>query len=269
GGLTASLHFALGLAHFELKQFSEAADEMHQCLAKRKQPALTPINTDTLTAAPQHCLALCLVNLGDAAAAEKAFAAALVETGHVEIATLDYATFLRNENRALDALHQLHGIVTVNARNVAAWRLGGEIALSQPEFLEFARDWTSEAFKALPENPIIAAQRAEVLTLSSEPSVAAQIWEKLWSSEHEPRTLAALILCEVANGQPAHAPNPGTDEQATSRAFVEWYQKLIAAHAKPLVEKINGRVEALARPLPTAGQMLQAALSEVAAPVGV
>ena len=38
GGLTASLHFALGLAHFELKQFREAADQMRQCLTKRKQP---------------------------------------------------------------------------------------------------------------------------------------------------------------------------------------------------------------------------------------
>ena len=53
GGLTASLHFALGLAHFELKQFSEAADQMRQCLARRRQPGLTPINTDILTAAPR------------------------------------------------------------------------------------------------------------------------------------------------------------------------------------------------------------------------
>ena len=60
GGLTASLHFALGLAHLEQKQFCEAADQMRQCLAKRHQPALAPINKEIHQAGPRHCLALCL-----------------------------------------------------------------------------------------------------------------------------------------------------------------------------------------------------------------
>src|SRR5262249_48220007 len=75
--LTASLNFSLGLAHLELKQFSEAADQMRQCLAKRAKPGLAPINKDILTAAPHHCLALALVHSGDAAGAEKAFQAGL------------------------------------------------------------------------------------------------------------------------------------------------------------------------------------------------
>jgi len=267
GGLTASLHFALGLAQFELKQFGEAADQMRQCLAKRKQPGLTPINTDILTAAPAHCLALCLARLGDPAAAEKAFVAALAETGHAAAAKLDYAQFLLNQDRHVDALHQLHSLVEADSRHLAAWRLGGETALGRPEFLEFALDWTAEAFKALPENPVIAAQRAEALLLNRQPSGALPLWEKIWSSEHEPRTLAAVILCEVATDQPAHAPNVGEDERATSLAFVEWYQKLIAARAKSLLETINARVDALSRTLPTAAEMLQAALAEAAAPL--
>jgi glycosyltransferase involved in cell wall biosynthesis/ADP-heptose:LPS heptosyltransferase/SAM-dependent methyltransferase len=269
GGLTASLHFALGLAHFELKQFSEAADQMRQCLAKRKQLGLTPINTDILTAAPPHCLALCLARLGDLPAAEKAFVAALAETGHVEAAKLDYAQFLLNGNRHLDALHQLNSLVAADPRHLAAWRLGGEIALVRPEFLEFALDWTAEAVQALPANPVMAAQRAEALMLNRHASEALPLWEKIWNSEHEPRTLAALILCEIATDRPAHAPNVGDDERATSLAFVEWYQKLIAARAKPLLDEINARVDALARTLPAAAEMLQAALSEAAAPLAV
>lgn len=268
GGLTASLHFALGLAHFELKQFSEAADQMRQCLAKRKQPGLTPINTDILSAAPQHCLALCLAQLGDTVAAEKAFAAAIAEPSRAEAAKLDYAKFLLANNHHVDALHQLHGIVRADPRHAAAWRLGGEIALGRGDYLEFALDWTAEAFKALPENPIVAAQRAEALMLNGEPAAAAQLWEKIWSSEHEPRTLAALILCEMAAGQQQlHRPNEGPDEQATSRAFIEWYQKLIAARAKPVLDKINGRLDPLARSLPFAVRLLRNALSE-AGPVG-
>jgi tetratricopeptide (TPR) repeat protein len=267
GGLTASLHFALGLAHYELKQFSEAADQMRQCLSKRKLAALTPINTDILTAAPQHCLALCLAKLGDAAAAEQAFAAALTETG-AGAAKLDYARFLLNEKRAVDALRQLHALVTTDARHVDGWRLGGEISLSRPEFLEFARDWTAEAFRALPENPLIAAQRAEALMMTSDPSGARELWERLWRSEPEPGTLAALILCEVAAGLPAHAPNAGGDELAASRAFIRWYQKLIAARAKPMLDKISGSLEPLSRSLPTAAEMLHEALTGTETPVG-
>jgi glycosyltransferase involved in cell wall biosynthesis len=262
GGLTASLHLALGLAYFELKQFSEAADQMRQCLIKRKQPALTPVNTDIFAAPPQHCFALCLVKLGDLPGAEKAFVAALAETGPTEAARLDYAKFLKQQNRPVDALKQLHDLVTTNARNISAWRLGAEIALGSAEFLEFARDWTGEAFQALPDNPIIAAQRAEALMLNGDPSAAAPLWEKLWSSEPDPRTLAALILCEVAAGLPAHLPNAGPDELATSRAFVERYQQLIAIRAKTLMAIINARLHPLSRTLPTAAQMLQTALSE-------
>jgi tetratricopeptide (TPR) repeat protein len=268
GGLTASLHFALGLAHFELKQFSEAADQMRQCLAKRKQPCLTPVNTDILTAAPQHCLALCLAQLGDAAAAEKAFVTALAENGSREATRLDFARFLRNENRPVDALNQLHGAVAANARCQAAWRLGGEIALGSREFLEFALDWTAEALQALPENPVIAGQRAEALMLNGKAAEAAPLWEQIWRSEHEPRTLAALVLCEVAAGLAPHAPHGDSDELATSRAFVEWYQKLISIRAKALTGSINGHLEPLSQTLPSAAGMLRNALSEAAAPLG-
>jgi len=156
-----------------------------------------------------------------------------------------------------------------DSRQVAAWQLGAEIALARPEFLEFSLDWTAEAAKALPENPVVAAQRAEALTLNNQAPAATPLWEMLWRSEPEPRTLAALILCETAAGRQPHAPNPGRDEEAASMAFVQWYQKLITVHAKPWIEIVNGRLEPLARVLPTAAQMLQNALSESDLPVGV
>ena len=72
-GLTASLHFSLGLALMELGQLAEAATQMRECLAKRNQPSLSPINKDINTAAPRHCLTLCEAQLGNGAAAEKSF----------------------------------------------------------------------------------------------------------------------------------------------------------------------------------------------------
>ena len=151
----------------------------------------------------------------------------------------------------------------------AAWRLGGEIALASAEFLEFARDWTGEAFKAVPENPVIAAQRAEALMLNGDTATASELWEKIWSSEHEPRTLAALILCETVGLKTLHATNGGRDEYATSLAFIAWYQKLIAVRAQPVIGKINAELERLSHALPTAAQMLEAALSEAALPAEI
>jgi tetratricopeptide (TPR) repeat protein len=265
-GLTASLHFALGLAHFELKQWREAAEHMRQCLVKRKQPALSPINTDILTAAPHHCLALSLVRLRDADGAEKAFQSALAETGRTEEVKLDYARFLAEHNRPLDAVHKVHELVAQNSRCLAAWRLGGEIALGRPEFLEFARDWTGEAMRYQAEDPVIAAQRAEALMLSGDTAEAAGLWERIWNSEHQPKALAALILCESVESQTARALEDAGVEKATSLAFVEWYQKLLTARMQTVVGRLNEQVEILARTLPTAAKIIESAIAQSAKP---
>ncbi|MDR3459820.1 MAG: glycosyltransferase [Verrucomicrobiae bacterium] len=265
GGLNASLHLALGLAFFELKRFSEAADQMRQCLAKRQKPALTPINVDIHGAAPWHCLALCLARTGDAKGADSAFQSATAETRRNEEARLDYARFLRNENRPVDALQQLHPVVARNPGNLAAWKLGGEIALSQAEFIEFACDWTGEAMTAMPGDVVIAGQRAEALLLSGNTTTALELWEKTWSNDRQPRSLAALIMCETIEAQTTHAPEDGRDETVTSQAFIEWYQKLIAYRASGTLDKINEQQDKLARALPTAAQILQTALAEAVA----
>jgi GT2 family glycosyltransferase len=305
GGLTASLHFALGLSNFELKNYREAAEQMRQCLAKRNQTALSPINTDIHTCAPNHCLALSLAKLGDHPGAEKAFLAALsrgsdasspqgrcdapvasfnetkasVAAGLATEASpspssdgaslpqqnvkLDYAKFLASQNRQLDALHKLNEIVAQNSRNAAAWRLGGEIALSQPDFLEFARDWTGEATRHLAEDIAITAQRAEVLLLSGDTASARELWERIYSTEPQPRALAALILCEAIESQTTHAPDEGAQETHTSREFIAWYQKLLATKAHTVVGRLNDQTEKLSRALPTAAGIIEKALFEV------
>jgi glycosyltransferase involved in cell wall biosynthesis/tetratricopeptide (TPR) repeat protein len=266
-GLTASLHFALGLSQFELKNFGEAAKQMQQCLSKRKQAALSPINTDILTVAPEHCLALSLAKLGDAAGAEKRFQKALAESGqnNFENVKLDYAKFLAGQNRFVEALQKLHEMVAANARNAVAWRTGGEIALGRAEFLEFARDWTGEAMRYVAEDLTVVAQRAEALMFSGDTAAAMELWEQIWNSERKPRILAALILCETIDAQTTHAPDDGPDESATSRAFIEWYKKLIALRAKTVVVRVNEQTEKLSRALPTAARMIETALAETQA----
>jgi glycosyltransferase involved in cell wall biosynthesis/predicted Zn-dependent protease len=261
-GLTASLHFALGLSHFELKDYRAAADQMRQCVAGRRRSALSPINTDILTAAPNHCLALSLARLDELAGAENAFQAALGEAGRLDEVKLDHAKFLLNQNRAVDALNELHEMVTANPGHEAAWKLGGEIALSQPEFLEFARDWTGEAMKHQADDLTINALRAEALMLTDDTAAAVGLWEHVWNREPQRKFLAALILCEVVEAPTTQAPEDAADELATSREFIAWYQKLIASHAQTTIGKINEAADKLSRTLPTAAKILEAALAE-------
>jgi hypothetical protein len=269
GGLTASLHFILGLAQFERKQFREAADQMRQCIAKRRLPAHSPINPDIHTGAPEHCLALSLARVGDGSGAEKAFQAALTvdstnrdRTERVELA---FAGFLADQHRGVEALQFLHGMITRNPGQLAAWELGAKIALSRPEFLEFALDWTGEALKHQPGNPALAEHRAEALLLNQAAGEAVKLWETLYERERKPRSLAAVILCDLVAGAPLNClPETAAEESACSREFIAWYQKLIALKAGRMVSQLNEQTEALSRTLPRAADILKTALNEAA-----
>jgi hypothetical protein len=71
-----------------------------------------------------------------------------------------------------------------------------------------------------------------------------------------------LILCETLESASQHAPDKIVDEPTTSRAFIKWYQRLIAMRAHPVIQRVNARLDDLSRTLPTAANMLQKALAE-------
>jgi hypothetical protein len=108
----------------------------------------------------------------------------------------------------------------------------------------------------------IAAQRAEALLLSGDTSSGRELWERIYASDHQPRALAALILCEATELNLQHGPDDDAQETATSREFVRWYQKLIAAKAQSVLERINEHTETVACALPTAAGMIEKALYE-------
>jgi hypothetical protein len=49
-----------------------------------------------------------------------------------------------------------------------------------------------------------------------------------------------------------------------SRAFLEWYQRLIHAGANETIVKLNSRLDALRESLPTAARLLDTAMAEAA-----
>mgnify|MGYP001189156709 CR=1 FL=1 len=262
GGLTASLHFALGLAHLERGQFSEAADQMRQCLAKRDRPTLSPILKEIRTAAPHHCLAVALWRSGDAEGAEQSFQTALQGPGSMDRIRLDYARFLVERERPVDALRALTECVTEKPDCVEAWRLGGQVALSRPDFLEFARDWTGEALRYVSADTVLRVQRATALLLSGDCEGAWELWRQAEGVSSHPETVAARLLCAAVTGRAMEPWDASIPEPAVSRAWLGWYQRLHRCGAHKVLVQLHDSLPGWAERLPTAARCLQAALEE-------
>lgn len=254
GGLTASQHFSLGLAYMELKQPSDAAEQMRQCIAKRDQPTLSPINAEIHKAGPQHCLAICLTALKDQPGARRAFQAALAGEASARV-RLDFARFEAASGQTLDALKILNQLAAENPGEAHIWRLGGEIALSRPDYASFASDWTSEAVKRCASDKTILLQRAEALTLNQQISEAIPFWQAAPAS---PRQHAALVLCEILSDG-GGTPIPALGESAVSREAIHWYRQWIRAGAHSVIHQLHERMETVRLQLPTFVQMWEKA----------
>lgn len=269
GGLTASLHFALGLAHFELRQFREAADQMRQCLAKRDHPALAPIHPEIRRAGPRHCLALALEQLGLADQAAEQFRLATAEDPQSLPPRSDYARFLAAQARATEALNLYFDLATENPNRLDLWFQGGQVALSQPEYLEVALDWTAEALRHIsletdePLAPRLLQQRAEALTLAGQCDSALPFWQRL-QPHAQPACLAALVLCETSVDSNRYLP-PAQLEPAVSREFIAWYQRLSRFQAHGTMQELIAHSSNLNSVLPLAGRLLSAAIAETEA----
>jgi tetratricopeptide (TPR) repeat protein len=262
-GLTATLHWLFGLACIELKNFAEGAEHMRRCLAKRDKPALSPINKNILKAGPHHCLALCLAALKQTDAADKMFRDAVNADPKSKSASFDYVRFLAGNGREIDALKQLHELTMSDPSDATLWLFGGQVALSQPAFLEFACDWTGEAVNIFPAHTGLAEQRAQALLLSGRIDEALPLWRQLAAGPN-PSHRAALLICEARLNLPMQPPSPDMAGRL-NQEFVLWYRRLLGANAKKIVSVLNRRMDLLRPVVPAAVQMLEAAMAEAGA----
>ena len=258
-GPTASMHFMLGLALMETGRHAEAIEQFRLCLSRRDRPALAPIHKDIRGAAPHHCLAICLKRAKQPGAAAKSFAEGLKEQPDSRPLRHDYARFLAEQGNPVEGLQLLHQLVGEKPDEESAWVSGGQIALSRPDFLEFAHDWTGEALKHFPDNPIMIEQRAQVLLLSQRVEESLPMWHTL-IAQPTARRHAALLLCQLAGGQRL-AP-PASEEPAVSAEFVEWYKALLQANAGSVIAAVNRRLDPLRQALPSAARILGQAVTE-------
>jgi glycosyltransferase involved in cell wall biosynthesis/Tfp pilus assembly protein PilF len=260
-GLGASLHFTLGLAFMELKRNAEAVEQFRQCIAKRDQISLVPINKEVRKAGPRHCMAVCLDRMGDTQGAAAAFEAALKEDPQSFAVRFDHAGFIAARGRQVEALQTLHQLVQERPAEPGLWIRGAEIALGHPQLLEVALDWTAAAIGACPGHVRIKALRAEALTLGDKPLEAMPLWRELPSAPALARNVAALILCETLAGQNTCRPGPD-GEMAVSGELLKWYQQLLRWKAVDSTSRLNGKLAQLSVVLPSAAQAITVALSE-------
>jgi len=258
--MTASQHFVLGLAELELREPTEAAEQMRQCIAKRDRPALSPINPEIMKAGPNHCLALALAAVKKYDEAAAAFQAAFADEPKSRPVRFDFARFQFERGQAVEALKVLNELVGEKPDDAQVWQFGGQIALSRPEFFGFARDWTGEAHKHFPQHPAITLQRAEALMLAQDADAALP----LWTAAHSPKSarhLAALVICEAVAGNSERRFKAG-EEPLVSQELLKWYQLLLAGRANGLVSRLNENMEHLQAVTPSFVKAWEAAVAE-------
>jgi tetratricopeptide (TPR) repeat protein len=204
---------------------------------------------------------LCLASLKQRDAANQAFQAALKDDPNARPVRFDYARFLAEGGNEVEALKWLHQLMAEDSSETRVWQFGGLVALSKPEFLEFALDWTGEAIKLHPAHPAIAEQRATALLLGGKADEARGIWQQLNPSAN-PIHRAAVILCEALLNQPS-PPVPGELAGRVNQEFVSWYRRLLAFNASAIVHTLNQRIDLLRRAVPAAARVLEMALADV------
>jgi hypothetical protein len=235
---------------------------MRECLATRERPALTPINPEIRTVMPRHCLAVCLWQEKQIDAAGREFAAAVAEAPAASKTHVDYANFLHENGRTVDALQLLNQFTSAHPAATQAWTTGSQIALSQPALLEVAIDWTAVALNNHPADVVVQAQRAEALLLAGRLAEALPLWTAV-PVDGKPRLQAGRIVCQAALGAEIDTPAAHATP-AVGQEFVRWYWRLVESGAESTVLRLHDAVDQVTQVLPDASPMLQAVIAKLA-----
>ena len=257
---TASHYFIQGLAESALQRWEACATSLQQCLKLRSQPALTPIHQDIRGGTPGHCLAHALRKLGRTADANKAYEQSLQDAPLNEAARVEFAAFQAESGQIIPALTLLHEGVQKNANQPKVWEVGTAISLRHKDTLEFALDWSGEALKHLPDNPILKRQRAETLLLNGHVHEALPLWSQAAQSS-DAAAASGLILCRLFAGESLQSLPPDY-ERAVSQDVIRRYRDSVELGLDDWVEALHQRLKPLHQALPSAARLIQQVVTE-------
>jgi glycosyltransferase involved in cell wall biosynthesis/Tfp pilus assembly protein PilF len=257
---TASHYFIQGLAESALQRWEACATSLQQCLKLRSQPALTPIHQDIRGGTPGHCLAHALRKLGRTVDANKAYEQSLQDAPLNEAARVEFAAFQAESGQIIPALTLLHEGVQKNANQPKVWEVGTAISLRHKDTLEFALDWSGEALKHLPDNPILKRQRAETLLLNGHVHEALPLWSQAAQSS-DAAAASGLILCRLFAGESLQSLPPDY-ERAVSQEVIRRYRDSVELGLDDWVEALHQRLKPLHQALPSAARLIQQVVTE-------
>ena len=266
GGLTASLHFSLGLAQFELRRFREAADQMRQCLAKRAQPTCTSVNPEIKNGGVASVPGAVP---GPGGQPRRGRGGVPGRAWRNRAGTGSLAAGIRadgwpgrtgrwrrcnNCTRWLTHHDQDLGRGSWAGKSPSAGRISGVCAGLNG----------GGAPAAVAEDPLMLAQRAETLMLSEGRAGALKCGNSLEAGRAARGAGGIDFVRNVGIADDAR-PEEEQGEAAVSRAFIQWYRKLLAVKGQQTMVRLNGQTEKLGRALPLAARMLEAAMGEARA----
>ncbi len=252
---TASHYFIQGLAESALQRWEACAKSLQQCLKLRNQPALTPIHQDIRSGIPAHCLAHALRKLGRTADASKAYEQSLQDDPRNEAARVEFAAFQAESGKIIPALTLLHEGIQLDPKQPKVWEVGSAIALRQKDSHEFALDWSGEALKHLPDNPILKRQRAETLLLNGHFGDALPLWLEL-ARNNDDACASGLILCRLFAGEPLSGLPPDR-ERSVSQDLIRRYRQAVELGLDGWVQAFHERLGALHQALPSAARLIE------------
>ncbi|MEO6992367.1 MAG: glycosyltransferase [Lacunisphaera sp.] len=261
---TASLHFQLGLAYMEIRDFPAGAQQMRHCLAKRELTTLNQVNPATRGIKPRHHLAVCLWQSNERDAADSEFQIASTESSRDAELHLDYAKFLEQIGRPGDALQLLHRIAMEKPEVAEIWQFGGAITLKHDELIGVALEWTDVAIQNLPDNEDLFRLRAEALLLNGDFDQSLTFWTRLNPAAHI-SVAAGIVTCETMLGTNQFDPPPAM-QKAASDQFMTWYWRFVQNGAEPIVLKLLDQVDSLEARLPEAGTILRSIIKKLSIP---
>jgi tetratricopeptide (TPR) repeat protein len=262
----ASLHFLHGMAAMKLKRWKDAIGQFRACLARRDKPSLTIVHDEIRSVAPKHCLALALAYAKQMDAAAKTFAEAMKEAPDAFGLHYDFAGFLLNQGREVEALQKLHELAARKPDELSVWRAGARIALGRPKFLDVAIDWTTAAHAQHPADSLIATQRAEALLLGGRVAEALPLWREFHTNV-DPQHAAALVICESVLGKSGELLPPSI-QPGTAREVVQWLKRLVQCGAETVIRALHENVELVRERCPIAADQIAAVFAGAeAAPV--
>ncbi|MCF7707634.1 MAG: glycosyltransferase [Verrucomicrobia bacterium] len=260
---TASLHYILGLAYFNLGKFSAALEEVETCMAKKNRQTMSPQINEVRGIEPLLIRANCLALLKRYEEAGKAFRVALEHDERSRSARFDYARFLASRRQTGEALRLLIELVSEGAGELPVWDIGARIALTDRRYTAYALDWTAEAVNVFPHERIVIRQRAEALLLNDMPEQAFTWYRKL-KYPLDSTSEAGLLVCGFVVDDEEVCSDVKTD-RVLNAEFAAWYKRLVQFGARTTIKKLNSRMHAVADILPLTGPLLRNAAAQAQA----